>query len=330
MHQRRLGKYAPHRAQTWAAYHCHHDVRVRRRAAPSRQSFRAHSPHSGRHRRLHRIHPVDFRFRQHAARKKSSGNYGCRLFENARRQPPLPRQHRSHPIELAYSRHQSLPGRPAIRRRRRWQHLDRRKCRVRRRRSQSHQRRRTSPRDLRCRLHPRPARHPLPFLRPEIKTLRILMQKISPFLWFDSNAEEAANFYVAIFKDSKILKIARYGEAGPGPAGSVMIVHFQIEGQEFIALNGGPQFKFTEAISFCINCQTQEEVDYFWNKLTADGGQEVQCGWLKDKFGVSWQVVPTVLIEMLHDKNSEKSERVMQEMLQMTKIDIDKLKAAYE
>jgi len=155
------------------------------------------------------------------------------------------------------------------------------------------------------------------------------MQKISPFLWFDSNAEEAAAFYTSIFKNSKILKIARYGEAGPGPAGSVMIVHFQIEGQEFIALNGGPQFKFTEAISFCINCQTQEEVDYFWNKLTADGGQEVQCGWLKDKYGLSWQVTPTILGELMSDKDAKKAQRVMQAMLQMKKIDIAALKNAY-
>jgi predicted 3-demethylubiquinone-9 3-methyltransferase (glyoxalase superfamily) len=155
------------------------------------------------------------------------------------------------------------------------------------------------------------------------------MQKISPFLWFDGNAEEAAAFYTAIFKNSKILKIARYGEAGPGPAGSVMIVNFQIEGQEFIALNGGPQFKFTEAISFCINCQTQEEVDYFWNKLTADGGQEVQCGWLKDKYGLSWQVTPTILGELMSDKDTKKAQRVMQAMLQMKKIDIAALKNAY-
>ena len=153
------------------------------------------------------------------------------------------------------------------------------------------------------------------------------MQKISPFLWFDSNAEEAANFYVAIFKDSKVLKIARYGEAGPGPAGSVMVVNFQIEGQDFIALNGGPLFKFTEAISFVINCQTQEEVDHYWNKLTA-GGQESQCGWLKDKYGLSWQVTPTILGELLADKDQKKAQRVMQAMLQMKKIDIVALQRA--
>jgi len=154
------------------------------------------------------------------------------------------------------------------------------------------------------------------------------MQKVSPFLWFDGNAEEAANFYVSIFKDSKILKIARYGEAGPGPAGSVMVVNFQIEGQDFIALNGGPLFKFTEAISFVINCQTQEEVDHYWNKLTAGGGQESQCGWLKDKYGLSWQVTPTILGELLADKDHKKAQRVMQAMLQMKKIDTAALKRA--
>ena len=154
------------------------------------------------------------------------------------------------------------------------------------------------------------------------------MQKISPFLWFDSNAEEAANFYVSIFKDSKILKIARYGEAGPAPAGSVMVANFQIEGQNFIALNGGPLFKFTEAISFVINCQTQEEVDHYWNKLTAGGGQESQCGWLKDKYGLSWQVTPTILGELLADKDQKKAQRVMQAMLQMKKIDIAALQRA--
>jgi predicted 3-demethylubiquinone-9 3-methyltransferase (glyoxalase superfamily) len=154
------------------------------------------------------------------------------------------------------------------------------------------------------------------------------MQKIRPFLWFDSNAEEAANFYVSIFKDSKILKIARYGEAGPGPAGSVMVVNFQIEGQDYIALNGGPLFKFSEAISFVINCQTQEEVDHYWNKLTAGGGQESQCGWLKDKYGLSWQVTPTVLNELLADKDQKKAQRAMQAMLQMKKIDIAALQRA--
>jgi predicted 3-demethylubiquinone-9 3-methyltransferase (glyoxalase superfamily) len=154
------------------------------------------------------------------------------------------------------------------------------------------------------------------------------MQKISPFLWFDTQAEDAANFYCSIFKNSKILKIARYPEGSPGPAGSVMVVNFQVEGQDFMALNAGPLFKFTEAISFVINCQTQEEVDYFWNKLTANGGQESQCGWLKDKYGLSWQVTPTVLGELLADKDPKKAQRVMRAMLQMKKIDIAALKRA--
>ena len=159
------------------------------------------------------------------------------------------------------------------------------------------------------------------------------MQKITPFLWFDHQAEEAVKFYTSIFKNSRIGKIARYDEAGEKvsgrPTGSVMTVEFQLEGQEFVALNGGPHFKFTEAISFVVNCDTQKEVDYFWEKLTADGGQESQCGWLKDKFGLSWQVTPTVLIEMLHDKDAKKSERVMNAMMQMQKIDIKTLKEAY-
>ena len=159
------------------------------------------------------------------------------------------------------------------------------------------------------------------------------MQKITPFLWFDDQAEEAAKFYTSIFKNSKVGKITRYGESAEKPAGrpagSVMTVEFEIAGQKFTALNGGPVFKFNESISFVVNCETQEDVDYFWEKLTADGGQESQCGWLRDKFGVSWQVVPTVLIEMLHDKDPERSERVMKEMLQMQKIDIKKLNDAY-
>ena len=157
------------------------------------------------------------------------------------------------------------------------------------------------------------------------------MQKITPFLWFDDQAEDAAKFYTSIFKNSKIGKIARYDKAGEKaagrPAGSVMTIEFQLEGQEFVALNGGPHFKFTEAISFVVNCETQKEVDYFWQKLTADGGQESQCGWLKDKFGVSWQIVPTILPELLRDKDATKSERVMKAMLKMVKLDIAKLKA---
>ena len=159
------------------------------------------------------------------------------------------------------------------------------------------------------------------------------MQKITPFLWFDNQAEEAAKFYTSVFENSKVGKILRYDKAAAKaagqPAGSVLTIEFEIEGQKFTALNGGPAFKFNESISFVVNCDTQKEVDYFWEKLTADGGQESQCSWLKDKFGVSWQVVPTVLIEMLHDKDSGKSERVMKAMLQMQKIDIETLKAAY-
>ena len=155
------------------------------------------------------------------------------------------------------------------------------------------------------------------------------MQKITPFLWFDNNAEEAMNFYVSIFKNSKVLNVSRYGEAGPGPAGSVMTAEFQLDGQEFVALNGGPRFKFTEAISFVVNCETQEEVDRFWEKLS-EGGEKSRCGWLKDKFGLSWQVVPTLLAELMGDKDPEKCKRVMQAMLQMDKIEIEPLKRAYE
>ena len=154
------------------------------------------------------------------------------------------------------------------------------------------------------------------------------MQKITPFLWFDDNAEEATNFYTSIFKNSKILNIARYGEAGPGPRGTVMTVTFQLEGQEFMALNGGPHYTFSPAISFFVNCETQAEVDELWEKLTP-GGREVQCAWLKDKFGVSWQIVPKALLELIEDKDPVKSQRVFTAMLQMTKIDIEGLKRAY-
>jgi predicted 3-demethylubiquinone-9 3-methyltransferase (glyoxalase superfamily) len=157
------------------------------------------------------------------------------------------------------------------------------------------------------------------------------MQKITPFFWFNDNAEKAVKFYTSIFKKSKIGKIARYDEAGEKvagrPAGSVMTIEFEIEGQDFIALNGGPHFKFTEAISFVVNCETQEEVDYYWEKLS-QGGKEVQCGWLKDKYGLSWQIVPTVLGELLSGKDAAKAQRVMQAMLKMVKLDIKKLKAA--
>ncbi len=155
------------------------------------------------------------------------------------------------------------------------------------------------------------------------------MQKITPFLWFDTQAEEAAKFYASVFKNSKVISTTRYGEAGPGPKGSVMTVEFDLEGQRFVGLNGGPQFKFTEAVSFVVNCTTQEEVDYFWEKLS-EGGQEVQCGWLKDKYGLSWQVVPTILIEFLQDKDPVKAQGVMKAMMQMKKIEIEPLKRAYE
>lgn len=159
------------------------------------------------------------------------------------------------------------------------------------------------------------------------------MQKITPFLWFDNQAEEAAKFYTSVFKNSKIGRILRYDEASAKaagrPAGSVLTVEFEIEGQKFTALNGGPQFKFNESVSFVVSCKTQEEVDYFWEKLTPGGGQESECGWLKDKFGLSWQVTPTVLIDMLNDNDPKKAERVMKAMMQMQKIDIKKLNAAY-
>ena len=155
------------------------------------------------------------------------------------------------------------------------------------------------------------------------------MQKITPFLWFDGNAEEAMNFYTSIFKNSKIGRITRYGDAGPGPKGAVMSATFQLDGQEFMALNGGPQFKLTEAISFFVNCETQEEVDELWEKLS-DGGQKSRCGWLKDKYGLSWQIIPSALGKMLGDKNPEKSQRVMKAMLQMDKIDIKGLEQAYK
>jgi predicted 3-demethylubiquinone-9 3-methyltransferase (glyoxalase superfamily) len=155
------------------------------------------------------------------------------------------------------------------------------------------------------------------------------MQKITPFLWFNDQAEEAMNFYVSIFKNSKIGSITRYGDAGPGPKGSVMAATFQLEGQDFFALNGGPQFQFTPAISFFVNCETQEEVDELWEKLSA-GGRKDRCGWLQDKYGLSWQIIPSVLNTMLRDKNPAKAYKVMQAMLQMDKIDIARLKQAYD
>ena len=161
------------------------------------------------------------------------------------------------------------------------------------------------------------------------------MQKITPFLWFENQAEEAAKFYASVFKNSKIVSVARYDEAGAKatgkPQGTVMIVEFELEGQKFTALNGGPHFKFTEAVSFMINCKTQQEVDYYWEKLSAGGDEGAQqCGWLKDKYGLSWQVVPTALIEMIQDKDLKKSARVMQAMLPMKKLDLRTLQDAYD
>ena len=155
------------------------------------------------------------------------------------------------------------------------------------------------------------------------------MQKITPFLWFDGKAEEAMNFYVSIFKNSKVGRITRYGEAGPGPKDTVMSATFQLEGQEFFALNGGPQFTFTPAISFFVNCETQQEVDELWEKLSA-GGRKDRCGWLQDKYGLSWQIVPSVLGKLLGDKDAVKAKRVMQAMLQMDKLDIKGLQEAYD
>jgi predicted 3-demethylubiquinone-9 3-methyltransferase (glyoxalase superfamily) len=155
------------------------------------------------------------------------------------------------------------------------------------------------------------------------------VQKITPFLWFDGNAEEAMNLYVSIFKNSKVVSVTRYGDAGPGPKGTVMAATFQLEGQQFYALNGGPQYKFTPAISLFVSCETQKEVDELWNKLSA-GGHKDRCGWLQDKYGLSWQIIPSVLGKLLGDKNPRKSQNVMKAMLQMGKIDIAKLKQAYE
>ena len=153
------------------------------------------------------------------------------------------------------------------------------------------------------------------------------MQKITPFLWFDGQAEQAAKFYTSIFKDSKIKKIARYTKVGPGPEGSVMTVEFALNGRDFVALNGGPNFKFTEAISLVVNCETQAEVDRYWKKLSA-GGKKVACGWLKDKYGLFWQITPTMLTQLIADKDSDKVNRVMTAMMKMVKLDIKKLKAA--
>lgn len=153
-------------------------------------------------------------------------------------------------------------------------------------------------------------------------------QKITPFLWFDHQAEEAVNFYISIFEDSRMKSIARYREAGPGPKGSVMTIAFELAGQEFVALNGGPHFQFTEAISFVVNCETQKEIDRFWEKLL-DGGTEIQCGWLKDKYGLAWQIVPTRLFKMLQGGSAEASLRATKAMFQMKKLDLAELERAY-
>ena len=154
-------------------------------------------------------------------------------------------------------------------------------------------------------------------------------KKITPFLWFDGQAEDAANFYVSIFDNAKILSVSRYGEEAPGTAGTVMTVSFELDGQQFVALNGGPEYKFTPAISFSIDCKTQQEVDHFWNRLS-EGGRTSQCGWLDDKFGVTWQVVPSVLPELLQSDDEAKAEAAMKAMLQMTKLDIGMLQEAYD
>jgi predicted 3-demethylubiquinone-9 3-methyltransferase (glyoxalase superfamily) len=156
------------------------------------------------------------------------------------------------------------------------------------------------------------------------------MQKITPFLWFDDQAEEAMDFYTSIFEDSKVIGVSRYGEAGPGEPGTVMIATFELEGQRFTALNGGPRFKFTEAISFEVDCETQDEVDYLWESLTAGAGEESMCGWLRDKYGLSWQIVPRVLGELMGDEDREKVKRVTEAMLSMRKIEIAELQRAYE
>ena len=154
-------------------------------------------------------------------------------------------------------------------------------------------------------------------------------QKITPFLWFDGKAEEAANFYVSVFKNSKVVQLTRYGDAGPGPKGTVMSAIFQLEGQQFYALNGGPQFKFSPAISLFVNCETQQEVDDLWEKLSA-GGKTNRCGWLDDKFGLTWQIIPTTLGKLLQDKDAARANRVMKAMMQMDKIDIARLQQAYD
>jgi len=155
-----------------------------------------------------------------------------------------------------------------------------------------------------------------------------MTQQITPFLWFDDNADEAVNFYLSIFKDSRLLDTKRYDEAGPGPKGTIMTATFELNGQQFIALNGGPRYKFTEAVSFVVKCETQEEIDYYWDKLL-DGGEPQRCGWLKDRFGLSWQIVPAQLSELFGGNDPQRAGRVMQAMMQMVKFDLAKLKEAY-
>ena len=154
------------------------------------------------------------------------------------------------------------------------------------------------------------------------------MQKITPFLWFDANAEDAVNFYTSIFKNSKVKDVSRYGDAGPGPKGQVMVMSFELEGQEFTALNGGPRFKFNESISFVVHCKGQDEVDHYWDKLLEGGGQTQACGWLKDRFGLSWQIVPDEFFELMKDKDPAVQSRVMQAMMGMIKFDVEGLKKA--
>jgi predicted 3-demethylubiquinone-9 3-methyltransferase (glyoxalase superfamily) len=161
-----------------------------------------------------------------------------------------------------------------------------------------------------------------------MSTQSTIRQKISPFLWFDTQAEEAARFYISIFPNSSITATTHYGDSGPGPKGSVMTVGFVLDGQEFVGLNGGPNFKFTEAVSFVVNCETQDEVDRYWAKLT-EGGQEIECGWLKDKYGLCWQIVPVTFMKMVQDPDPDRVERVMKAMMQMKKLDIATLEAAY-
>lgn len=157
-----------------------------------------------------------------------------------------------------------------------------------------------------------------------------MKQKITPFLWFDGQAEEAVNFYVSVFKNAKVNGTTHYGEEGPQPKGKIMTIHFELNGQEFVALNGGPNFTFTEAISFLVNCETQEEINYYWEKLTADGGQEIECGWLKDKYGLCWQIVPAKFREWATANDASGMERVMRSLMQMKKLNLATLQAAFD